>query len=255
MEKNYNEYELGEFTRVDYKVRAELFVPYTKEMRKVYKICKNFETLEEANKLYNDESKILDLLHGKYEDTYIFKTIDFYFNTERELDYVSLPNYGDNKYFMMVEGDVSRLSLIRALNEDSEEFNVDIRYKFDNKTNQTKINISNRYMNGFKYEKNNIIQYNNKNRIKTNIFTDEHGTEVYKTKFRYHDEDWTKHLSKYRFGKFKYRTRFQYSENYEKVLYGIRESKNGMVIGVIKFVYLDDGSYIQIKKEKCTGII
>ena len=255
--KNYNEYELGEFVRVDYKVRAELFVPHTKEMRKVYEICKNFETLEEANKLYNDESKILDLLHGKDEDTHVFKTIDFYFNTERELDYVSLPNYGDNKYIMMREGDISRLSVMRAVNEDDEEFTVNVRYKFDNKINQTKINIHGKYVEGgYKYEKDNIIQYDKNGRIKTDTYTTEDGRlELSKLKFRYHDKDWTKHLSKYRYGEFKYRTRFQYTENYEKVLYGIRESKNGMVIGIIKFVYLDDGSYIQIEKEKCTGII
>lgn len=207
--KNYNEYELGEFARVDYKVRAELFVPHTKEMRKVYEICKNFETLEEANELYNDESKILDLLHGKDEDTHVFKTIDFYFNTERELDYVTIPNYGDNKYLMMSEGDVSRLSVIRTVNEDEEEFTVDVRYKFDSKTNQTKINIRGKYIeDGYRYEKDNIIQYDEDGRIKTNIFTTEDGRlELSKLKFRYHDKDWTKHLSKYRFGKFKYRTR------------------------------------------------
>ncbi len=255
MEKErYDLYELGEFTRDDYKVRAELIIPNNEIFETAYYIMRKFDTLEEANELFNNETKVLDLLNGK-DGNYVSKYRHVYFDKKnRKLDYAQIPFEG--RVTLVKDKDIiSRVLVDKYVDEDDNAYKLSVKYKFNPNTNQSNIQSIGTYTeSNNSYEDEYIIEYKNeKPKYIKKLFKGR--TEISKDSYRYNNKKWIENITHFKYKEIKSRTRVQYTENYEKPLYSIKESAKGMVIEVTKYIYFDDGSYMAITKEKCTGII
>lgn len=252
--ESYNLYELGEFTRDNYEVRAELIIPNDEILETAHHITRKFDTLEEANELFNNETKVLDLLNGK-DGNYVSKYRHLYFDKKnRKLDYVEIPFEG--RLTVVKDKDsISRVLVDKYFDEDGNAYKLNVKYKFNQNTNQSNIQSIGTYTeSNNSYEKEYVIEYK-KGRPKYIKELFKGRTEISKDSYRYNDNKWVENITHFKYKEIKSRTRVQYTENYEKPLYSIRESAKGMVIEVSKYIYFNDGSYMVITKEKCTGII
>lgn len=256
MNKDLNQYQIGDYTRDYYKVIAELITRKEVEEGATEELHQQgiftSDSLEDVDKLYDSEKEIQKMIEN--EDSSLLELYDYnklYFDIKnRELDDIKFVGVKDYK----IEKTDTGLKVIVDTKGQVDKLGRPVVDIYDYKVTENESTIEHTWTSSRigdnQFKRLTKIKYNDGYGHSIKVF---YGTnENTRYCLSYHSHSGKNKKTEYKRipnGKFKfeYENTIQYDENGRPVYY-IKENINRMVIEVGKYVYLNDGRILKIVK-------